>query len=675
MTFSKSHIDRLFSAHALPSPPWPFTCQFLLITSRAAGLTAEQHRERLATAKSLLAALESASKGQLAHPPEQRSDTTPTGVHQGTIASLRLEVELERARHTETRLGYALRDAQFLMKTLWSIISALRDIISSHDALHARLYHSNTSTADLERLRDETQQAIAHKHAANDEADRAAARIRALEGLWDQARLDMHRLSLHPDAGDLTTPASDPEPRTPVVPQDLLAQPALDDIAAALNRIRALNFSEERAAVDLEHALTPTALHSGGGDELSVLVAATHLTDTDNRRTALRTLCRDWPSHVETKEALFRLIKDEDPTVRRVAVDGLAQAEAGDTVVRDALANLFINDEDATARGRAVDVLVAGWPGDDVVRDTLISRLGSGEDFDVDALDGLARGWADDANARDALIRLIGDGEDTYCVVVQILAERWAGDTVVRDLLARLIANGGSEVRHAAAEGLVLWWPGDATTYDILGHLFEDQDQDQVHDQDATESIRRRAVEMLRKAWAGDVASRDALVELIGGDDEHARRVAAQGLVHGRSGATAALNTVIQFCSNDNERLRRAAARVLAKGWHGDTAARDAVISLLRDGNERVPHVAARMLAQGWAGDTTARNALILLTQHDSTRVRRAAARMLAQGWAGDATVHARLTVLSRDDIHKYVRRTATRLLTEIGGARVQAEA
>ncbi|MEU9191130.1 HEAT repeat domain-containing protein [Streptomyces sp. NPDC048484] len=617
MAFSKSHIDRLLKAQARPTPPWPFTRQFLLITSRAAGLTAEQHRERLAVAQDLLADLEDTSLPRLAHPPVQRGGTTD-GRHEETVATLRLEVDLERARHTETRLRYALRNTQFLMTTLWSIISALRDIISAHHALEARAYHSRDSPDELIRLRGETQQAIAHKHTAHEEAERAAERVRTLEALWEQARTDMYRLSLHTDAADFTVAAPDPAPSLLVVPQELLAQPALDDIAVALNKARMMNSQEELTAVDLEQDLVP-----GGSlqmvDELAVLVAASRLTDTDNRRTALRALCRDWPVHPETKDVLLRLINDEDLAIRGMAVDGL----------------------------------VYGWPSDAVVRDLLIGLLGHGEDFDVDAFDGLARGWAGDTVVRDVLVQLIGGGEDAFCVVVEELAEGWAGDPVVRNVLVRLAGSGSRSVRRAAVEGLVKGPLSD----DLIGSFLSDED----------EYVRDGAVEALTEAWADDdsAAIREALVLLIGGTDEKARCIAARGLIQGQLGGIAAREAVIQFCRDDNESIRRAAARVLARGWPGDAAARDAVVSLLHDNNQRVPRAVARQLGQGWPGDVAARDALILLTQHGSNEARRTAARVLAEEWPGDATVHDALTRLTHDGVHDYVRRTAVRLLAE----------
>ncbi|QWA22137.1 hypothetical protein KJK32_15025 [Streptomyces sp. JCM17656] len=211
MAFSKSHLARLFKAQALPNPPWPFTLQFLRITSRAAGLTKEEHQERCGEARELLRAIAALPKTAALPVPDQSPNTSSHGPHEAVLA-LQHEVVLERARHTETRLRYALRDAQFLATTLWRIISALRDIICDHDALVARAQHSHPDPDTLDQLRSETQQAVTHKRTAQEQVDLATARIRALEAAWEQARAEVSRLLFHPDTADLMRFPSDAAP-------------------------------------------------------------------------------------------------------------------------------------------------------------------------------------------------------------------------------------------------------------------------------------------------------------------------------------------------------------------------------------------------------------------------------------------------------------------------------
>ncbi|MFD9872675.1 hypothetical protein [[Kitasatospora] papulosa] len=588
MAFSKSHIDRLLKGQAFPAPPWPFTREFVLITSRAAGLSAEQYQERLIEAKKLLKSLGEASRTHKT--PAGHTTITTATQHGDTVAALRLEVDLERARHTETRLRYALRDAQFLMTTLWSIISALRDIISNQDVLYAGAHHGDADPAELTRIRDDTQQALNHKQVAHEEADRTVWRMRSLEALWEQARTDVHRLSLHPDAHDLElTAASDPDPPRLVVPQDLLAQSALDDIAAALGRARALNSQEELAAADLERALNP-ADPLQADDELAILVAATRLPDGDNRLSALRTLRRGWPRHVETQRVLIRLVHDEARPVRGTAVDGL----------------------------------VEGWAGDTAVRDVLIDLLGTGEDFDVDAFDGLVQGWAGDELVRDVLIRLIGNGADAYSVVVEGLVDGWPTDPIVHNCLTRLLTSGTMSIRGICARTIAAISTDFYAVHDLTGNK--------------NEEIRWAAMEGLTTRWKGPAATRDALLALLDDYDMSSRHIALQGLMQVPGDTSGPLATTIRFCHNDAEQMRRAAAHVLTRGWPGDPTARDAVVSLLQDKNQSVLHDAACLLPQGWPGDPSARDALDSLAQRGASHAQQIAEQLLARHWPGDTT-------------------------------------
>ncbi|UXY36113.1 HEAT repeat domain-containing protein [Streptomyces albidocamelliae] len=394
MAFSKSHLARLFRAQALPSPPWPFTLQFLRFTSRAAGLTKEEHQERCAEARDLLSAIASQPKTKAVSGPVVSSNVSAHSSHE-TVVALQHEVELERARHTETRLRYALRDSQFLATTLWRIISALRDIICDHDALVARAQHSRADPVALDRLRNETEQALTHKRTAQEEVDLATARIRVLEATWEQARAEVSRLLMHPDTAELIRPSSDSAPAQNLLPADLLAQPTLDDIAAALDRAQVLNTEEERAARDLQRSLT-SASPLRPDDERAVLLAATKLTsNSPAQQAAAEGLAQGWSGDPQALDALIRLTHADAYVVRHTAAQGLAQGWSGDAQARDALIRLT-HDQYQIVRGAAAVALGQGWLGDAKVRDALIPLT---EDA-VSEVRGVAtlivaRGWPD----------------------------------------------------------------------------------------------------------------------------------------------------------------------------------------------------------------------------------------------------------------------------------------
>ncbi|MFE2642391.1 HEAT repeat domain-containing protein [Streptomyces nigra] len=411
MAFSKSHLARLFKAQALPNPPRPFTLQFLRITSKAAGLTKEEHQQRCAEAYALLNAIAALPKTAALPTPAPASNVSSHSPHDAVVA-LQHEVELERARHTETRLRYALRDAQFLATTLWRIISALRDIICDHDALVARARHSQSDPAVLDQLHNETEQALTHKRTAQEEVDLATARIRVLEAAWEQARAEVSRLLMHPDTADLIRPLSDTEPRQSPLPEDLLAQPTLDDIATALDKARALNTQEERTARDLQRSLT-LASPLQPDDERAVLLAATKLTsNSPAQQAAAEGLALGWPGDVEARDALTRLAGADAYVVRQTAAEGLALGWPGDIEARDVLIRLT-RDKYQIVRGTAAVGLGHGWPGDTEARDALIPLVkDSVPEVQQAAAAVLKQGWPDVQLGPETTSQVVGGDAD-----------------------------------------------------------------------------------------------------------------------------------------------------------------------------------------------------------------------------------------------------------------------
>ncbi|MFE8949042.1 HEAT repeat domain-containing protein [Streptomyces sp. NPDC007856] len=560
MACSKSHIGRLLKAQALPSPLWPFTLQFLRITNRAAGLSAEEHRKRCIQARVLVNAIQDAPQPQITRTPA-RSDNTTAGDNtpEETIATLRLEVDLERARHTETRLRYALRDSQVLMATLWNIISALRDIISSHHALEARVYHTSGDPAELARLRSETQQALAHKRTGHEEAYRVAARMRRLEESWERARAELHRLSLDPGAFDLVPlPCDHALSPQPVLPQDLLASSVLDDIAAALNKAKSLNDQEELEACALQQTLMPTdPLQSE--DELAILVAATHLTSVNNRRMALDGLLRDWPNQPETRDALFRLT----------------------------------NDDDAGIRARAVQALSENWPDHPDVGELTLRIVRDDHDrVRKSATRGLARVYPGDAVARDILIRLAKN--DRYygvrCSAVDGLAKSWPGDSEVAKELLVLTRDEHARVRKTAVCALATGWPNDAGIAETLVKLTFDFSSDGVRDS---------ARAGLRAAWPRAAAVREVLHRLARSNRYPHRGLAASLWGDLGRGYTEAREVLVHLTFDEHPSVRREALFEFFENWLYDPIVPDVLLRLTTDPDERIRKTASEWLRSG----------------------------------------------------------------------------
>ncbi|MFE3763361.1 HEAT repeat domain-containing protein [Streptomyces sp. NPDC059104] len=537
-TCSKSHIDRLFNGRAKPKPPAPFTIEFLGITGQATRLTQQEHRRRCDVALSLL-------RTAMAKPP---AAPTPRTNGDDTAAALRLERDLARkerdlaqALHAETRLRYALRDAEILLMTLCQITGALREIIAGNDVRALR----SSEGQGLARLRDETHRAVTHKATAQQEADLVTARMRVLEDLWDRARAEIRRLALHPDAAALTLPGtSSSAPPRPVPVADVFTQLALDDIAAALRKAHEVNSREEEAVRELHRAFGGDDGFLQPEDELTVLLTSTRFADHTARASAVPALTSTWRHEAAAREAVMRLATDPDVSVRQYAVDGLAEAWPGHPAVRDTLLRVA-GDGDATVRHSVAEALRQGWPGDFATRDVILRLTDDANDHvRRSAVSAITGGWPGDPSARDVVLRLCSDREpDVRGGALEELAKGWPGDRAARDAVVRGSQDESTVVRTAALMALGRGWGGDPAAREAVWQLADEP------------GYRGRAVDVLAKGWPGDPR---------------------------------ALRGVLRLAGDELASTRAAAASALADGWPGDPSAEDAVIRLAGDAHTDV---------------------------------------------------------------------------------------
>ncbi|MEU5654695.1 HEAT repeat domain-containing protein [Streptomyces sp. NPDC047737] len=607
MRCSKSTIDRLLKGQALPTPPVPFTSCFLAITSRAARLSAEEHQQRWNMARTLLKAI--------AERPAEPRSATPTHPPEAsvaqveTVARLRLEVDLQSARNTEFQLRCALRDAQFLVTTMWQITSTLREAISRHDVSASLAHRAPDDAEQLNRLQEESRLAIFHKQTAEQEAELAAARVARLEVLWEQARSNVCRLMLNPNIAQ-SAAAGPPESATsvsaPLLPSDLLEQGALDDIAGALRTAQAINRRDDAltAILNSAGALEP-------GDALAVLLAATKLPDAEPRISALASLLSNWPEQPSTHEALLRLTWDTDAEVRAAAAKGLVEIWRRDETIRDELVRLT-RDEHAAVRAAAVEGIAAAWQGDESGFAAILQVAGDEQDALVRTAitEGLAAGWPGDVRARDVVLRWVdADQPDVAATVAAAIARSlglgWAGDARARAGLLNLAASRIPEVTIPALASLARGWAGDEKAFAAFFMLSAD----------FYEPVAVAAVEGLATGWAGDPKARGA---------------------------------VLRAARRPEIPVRGTAARSLAAGWPGDRTARDALALLANDKTSYVRVLVVQSLAAGWADDTAARDIVLRLVApaDGSVQVTVGAVESLAQGWNGDAEAHAVLSTL-----------------------------
>ncbi|MEV7525075.1 hypothetical protein [Streptomyces sp. NPDC091371] len=511
---SNSQVDRAMNGQG-PVPPWPFVREFLKVTSRASGLSAQEYRDLCETAKGLVRAVAD----------EAVAVTASVDGGSDTVAVLRLEVELERARHKETRLRYSLRDAQLFIATMCFIVNELREIIADRDALLARLHHGPGDARRIAAVRDEAEQALALKHTAETESELAVARVRRLEGFWDQARREVQRLALHPDAAELgPSPAHGPGPGPGpgLVPQEFLARPALDDIAGALAKARALNATEDEAVRELAAEPAPgTEGSQPADDEFSVLVAATRLGTF--RREAVELLVRDWTGRPETGEVLLRMVDDPDDEIRRMAVGGLADACPGDPVVLAALLRLARPGGALLVCQAVLHALPRGWPGDPRARALCLEMT---EDFRLrpDALAALVTGWAADPVVRDHLLALVDGPEQGWrAALAKVLEQGWRGDAATFGVLMRMAVQfDDPPTQKCAIEALGSGWPGDPRVRAVFMEHISRRDRP---------GVAVAAAKQLASGWPGDPAIEavlDRLSDDLGGMLPQFGRLAAE---------------------------------------------------------------------------------------------------------------------------------------------------
>ncbi|MEV7245424.1 HEAT repeat domain-containing protein [Streptomyces sp. NPDC093248] len=506
MKFSKSHLDRLFKGTA-SLPPKRFIEVFLEITSSATRIQPELHRKLCRQADDLLTA---ARKCRQRRRSEKPPASTPKAPAEVAVATLQVQLELERAHRTQDRLRWALSDAQLLMTTLLQIISTLRNIVTDLDTAHLKALRDNAESATIDVTANQRIQALTHKATAEDQLERVNERRALLENLWEQAHSNVHRLSLHPDVTEVKSlPAGPALPQQKLLSTTIPTQPALADIAAALDKAQEINNAEERKAHDFQRSLIPnTDLQPI--DELSTLLAATQLTDAANRETALRTLIKHWSRSPRTRDALVRLTVDDQPDIRALATLHLARTWSRDTAAREALIAVT-RDSELKVQTIAVWGLAQAWAGDTDAFDALVSLTQdrSKQAREI-AAEGLAAGWPGDAAAREALLPLLQDAvQQVRETVIEVLLERWQGDVITRDALLALSHTTDVAMREVAVNGLCLGWPSDAAVTDALVAMLADPVPTVRWAAERGLTFRGQSVAMSRTGFTDNKRSRD----------------------------------------------------------------------------------------------------------------------------------------------------------------------
>ncbi len=462
MRFSKSHLDRLFKGQAR-LPTKEFIRAFLEVTSLAAGISRDRHKQLAMRAEALLAEAQRANRSEISR---NRPSVAANPIEQ-SVATLQIQLELERTLHLESKLRWALNDAQFLITTLLQMVSALRNIIQDIDTAKIRGLHNEGNLRGNQR-----KEAFSQKEAAESQLSLANERRMLLENLWDQAHANINRLSSHPDVAHIP-----PLPDAPIFPQqpllDVHTQSTLTDIATALDRVQEVNELNGRQAREWQQELTRSDKFDQN-EEMRVLIACTRLADSETRRTALRALIRGWPEGIETRDTLVRMTDDENSDIQELAITSLIELWPEDS---ESLLTLVR----AAARERpiiqllAISGLAKNWRGNRVARDALVDLTQNGSRFSREiAAQGLGVGWPGDTVARDTLLQLALD-EHTWLTALEGLHDGWADDVRLRRTLVKLSRSSDAGVRRTTAGMLGKGWLGDSEVTAALSSLLRDQ--------------------------------------------------------------------------------------------------------------------------------------------------------------------------------------------------------
>ncbi|MFE7613984.1 HEAT repeat domain-containing protein [Streptomyces celluloflavus] len=458
MHYSKSHLDRLYRGET-SMPSTHFVRIFLQITSRAAGISPDRYKKLCLEADILLrSGIASARKTSSA----SASMDGPAGSGD-SVTTLQLQLSLERARHVGDNLRWALSDAQLLMNTLLQIINALREIIVDLDI---QQISEASIRADL-NMQDPRDEALRYRANAEMELGRVNERRRTLEALWDHARAELMRLSCHPGiVTDSSGGASASINSTVALHQDLLARPALDDIATALAKVGLINDRNERDTEDLVRRLAG-GTGSDSEDDFSFLVRALSHPDGDLREAAVTSLCltyQDDPKVLQIVEERSRA--DSSELVRSAALMALSQVRPMSERTLEICLERLRYDADASVRQVALDVSVHSWTDEEKTHDALVDRVRNDSDGGIreEALQALYSNWPTDPFTLD-LVRTCACNDADWTVryaALDALCEGWVTDSFTRDLLIDRAANDADlNVRRFAIETLVGEWRED----------------------------------------------------------------------------------------------------------------------------------------------------------------------------------------------------------------------
>lgn len=338
---------------------------------------------------------------------------------------------------------------------------------------------------------------------------------------------------------------------------------------------------------------------------------------------------RHIPVEGETMIQLFVLLRDEDPTVRSMAIMALSKADNPEVI--DPLVTA-LHDEDYRPRRKAAAALR------NVTDERSVAPL-------IDALedeDLPVRG-----EAAESLLTLAGAGMDEP--IAQALGHE---NALVREKIAAILdkiiwqpGNDGECARYLIAkqEWDKLAQAGEAAVVPLI-HLLDDKEK----------SIRVKAASVLGDLR--DPLAVEALIAALHDGYPEVRRAAAKAL--GKIGHNRAAKPLIHLLKDDGYEVRRWAAAALIR--IGQIEDKSPLIALLKDRSSNTRRAAAEVLGKsGWQPEAGRETALYFFAAQQWDRM----------AGAGDGAIEVLLGMLKDEEAG--IRESVIDALGEVGDSRI----
>jgi HEAT repeat protein len=353
----------------------------------------------------------------------------------------------------------------------------------------------------------------------------------------------------------------------------------------------------------------------------------------------------------------FELLKDEDPYVRREAVEYFAKTGAGDEQVTSRFFEL-LKDEYPDVRWEAVKYFAETGAGDEQVTSRIFELL-KDEDPDVrwEAVRYFAETGTGDKQVTSRIFELLKDEyPDVRWEAVRYFAETGTGDKQVTSRIFELLKDEYPDVRWEAVKYFARTGAGDKQVTSRIFELLKDEDPD----------VRWEAVKYFAETGAGDKQVTSKFFELLKDKNPYVRREAVKYFAETGAGDKQVTSRIFELLKDEYPYVRREAVEYFARTGAGDEQVTSKFFELLKDEDPDVRWEAVEYFAKTGAGDEQVTSRFFELLKDEYPDVRWEAVKYFAETGAGDEQVTSRIFELLKDE-DPDVRWEAVRYFAETG--------